>query len=82
MMLNLLKRTCHVRLRMESIDFPKHHNGESTHPLPEDYAMRGVKFAERFFPKDWLGLLHVVAQLDPSRLIQFSAERRRGEVYL
>jgi hypothetical protein len=52
-MLNLLKKTCSVKLRMDSIEFPKQHDGEATHPLPEDYAMRGLYFAEKFFPRDW-----------------------------
>lgn len=39
--------------RFEREDFPRVEKEEAPRPLPEDYAMRGLLWAEDHFPKDW-----------------------------
>ena len=53
MLLNYLLRTCEVPPRIDSKEFPGPEKNESPHPLPEDYAMRGLIYAEDYFPTNW-----------------------------
>ncbi|KAK5663154.1 hypothetical protein OQA88_6571 [Cercophora sp. LCS_1] len=39
--------------RFEGDEFPRAEKEEAPRPLPEDYAMRGLLWAENHFPKDW-----------------------------
>ncbi|XWX00704.1 hypothetical protein V2A60_008725 [Cordyceps javanica] len=39
--------------RMASETFPRPPRNEPLRPLPEDYAMRGLAFSEKYFPPDW-----------------------------
>ncbi|KAI9172344.1 SMG-like protein 1 [Paramyrothecium foliicola] len=52
-MLNFLMQSCEATSRIESPDFPRPPKNEIPRPLPEDYAMRGLIYAEEYFPNDW-----------------------------
>lgn len=53
MMLNYLLKTAKTKPRMDGEQFPGPEKGEAPYPLPEDYAMRGLVYAEDFFPDGW-----------------------------
>ncbi|KAM0253286.1 hypothetical protein ACHAQJ_007382 [Trichoderma viride] len=52
-MLNYLKQSCKSEPRMDSEIFPGAENEDHYRPLPEDYAMRGLIYAEEYFPLKW-----------------------------
>ncbi|ODA83153.1 hypothetical protein RJ55_01663 [Drechmeria coniospora] len=52
-MLNYLLRTSKTTPRIDTDEFPGPEKGEAPRPLPEDYAMRGLLYAEDFFPNGW-----------------------------
>ncbi|KAJ6436628.1 telomerase-binding protein EST1A [Purpureocillium lavendulum] len=53
-MLNYLLNTMKTDPRIDAEEFPgPEKKGEKPVPLPEDYALRGLLFAEDFFPKGW-----------------------------
>ncbi|KPM35382.1 hypothetical protein AK830_g11185 [Neonectria ditissima] len=51
-MLNYLITTCGFEPRMDG-EFPGPQKDEAPRPLPEDYAMRGLTYAEDYHPKGW-----------------------------
>ncbi|KAJ4385105.1 hypothetical protein N0V85_008241 [Neurospora sp. IMI 360204] len=51
--LNLLLRDYSAFERFESNQFPRPENEEVPRPLPEDFAMRGLLWVEKYFPSDW-----------------------------
>ena len=51
-MLNYLLKTSN-KPRIDGEEFPEPERGELPYPLPEDYAMRGLVYAEYFFPEGW-----------------------------
>ncbi|KAL0475282.1 hypothetical protein QR685DRAFT_431429 [Neurospora intermedia] len=51
--LNSLLRDYSAYDRFESDKFPRPENEEVPRPLPEDFAMRGLLWVEKFFPGDW-----------------------------
>ncbi|EAA36515.3 hypothetical protein GE21DRAFT_2118 [Neurospora crassa] len=51
--LNSLLREYSAYDRFESDKFPRLENEEVPRPLPEDFAMRGLLWVEKFFPSDW-----------------------------
>ena len=53
LMLNYLLLSCDFSPRIESDDFPRSEKDELPRPLPEDFAMRGLLYAEDYFPKNW-----------------------------
>ncbi|GJN78678.1 hypothetical protein PLIIFM63780_002187 [Purpureocillium lilacinum] len=52
-MLNYLLKTIKTELRIDTDKLPGPEKGEEPVPLPEDYALRGLLFAEDFFPNGW-----------------------------
>ncbi|KAJ6446896.1 NADH:ubiquinone oxidoreductase subunit [Purpureocillium lavendulum] len=53
-MLNYLLKTTKTEPRIDAEEFPgPEKKGEEPVPLPEDYALRGLLFAEDFFPDGW-----------------------------
>lgn len=52
LMLNYLLRTCDFPPRLDTEQIPGPEKGEA-HPLPEDYAMRGLIYTEDYFPANW-----------------------------
>jgi len=52
-MLNYLLKTIHSKPRIHADTLPGPEKGEDPIPLPEDYALRGLVFAEGFFPTGW-----------------------------
>ncbi|UNI16681.1 hypothetical protein JDV02_003095 [Purpureocillium takamizusanense] len=54
LMLNYLLKTIKKEPRIDTEDFPgQEEKSQEPVPLPEDYALRGLLFAEDFFPKGW-----------------------------
>lgn len=53
MLLNHLLHTCDYPPRIDTTDFPGPEKKEAPHPLPEDYAMRGLVYTEGYFPRNW-----------------------------
>ena len=53
MMLNYQLKTAWTNPRIDSVDFPGPEKGQGPWPLQEDYALRGLVFAEDFFPDGW-----------------------------
>ncbi|KAG5979017.1 hypothetical protein E4U55_005655 [Claviceps digitariae] len=51
--LNYLLKTCESPPRIDTTDFPGPEKQEPPHPLPEDYAMRGLIYTEDYFPQNW-----------------------------
>ncbi|KAK3354701.1 hypothetical protein B0H65DRAFT_483737 [Neurospora tetraspora] len=51
--LNSLLRDYSAYDRFESDQFPRPENEEVPRPLPEDFAMRGLLWVEKYFPSDW-----------------------------
>lgn len=52
-MLNYLNHTCNFEVRMDSEAFPGALKNDSPRPLPEDFKMRGLIYAENLFPDNW-----------------------------
>lgn len=53
-MLNYLLKTIQSKPRIETDAFPgPDKEGEPPYPLPEDYALRGLVYAEDYFPDGW-----------------------------
>jgi hypothetical protein len=53
MMLNTLIGSCQSFSRIESQNFPQPEKGELPRPLPEDYALRGLLWVDKYFPNEW-----------------------------
>jgi len=52
-MLNTLIGTPSHHGRIERQEFPGTEKGDAARPLPEDYAMRGLVWADKYFPAEW-----------------------------
>ncbi|KAK7937584.1 uncharacterized protein PG986_014452 [Apiospora aurea] len=52
MLLNSLLLSYRDYERIQSSDFPRP-NKQSPRPLPEDFALRGLLWADKYFPSDW-----------------------------
>lgn len=54
-MLNTILRECDdkVRERAEDVEFPGPEKGGLPRPLPEDYSMRGLIYADDYFTEGW-----------------------------
>ncbi|RDA95269.1 hypothetical protein CP533_3475 [Ophiocordyceps camponoti-saundersi (nom. inval.)] len=53
-MLNYLLKTMQSKPRIDTEAFPgPEKEGEPPYPLPEDYALRGLLYAEDYFPSGW-----------------------------
>lgn len=58
LMLNEFMQSCvdnEYEPHMHGTDFPGPHKDEELRPLPEDYAMRGLVWADKIFPENWFG---------------------------
>jgi hypothetical protein len=52
-MLNYLYQTCTFEVKMDSEVFPGPQKNESPRPLPEDFKVRGLLYAESLYPDNW-----------------------------
>lgn len=52
LLLNYLLRTSDTQPRLDTEQIPGPEKGEA-HPLPEDYAMRGLVYTTDYFPANW-----------------------------
>lgn len=53
LMLNTLMASYKAYPRIESDEFPQLEKEELRRPLPEDYALRGLLWVDRYFPAEW-----------------------------
>ncbi|KAK8036744.1 hypothetical protein PG994_015241 [Apiospora phragmitis] len=51
-LLNSLLPSCREYERIQSEEFPRP-DKQSPRPLPEDFALRGLLWADKYFPSDW-----------------------------
>ncbi|UNI16683.1 hypothetical protein JDV02_003097 [Purpureocillium takamizusanense] len=71
-MLNSLLGMTVTKPRIDTEEFPgPQKQGEEPVPLPEDHALRGLLFAEHFFPNGWFGN----SRLDETKRYMESASR-------
>ena len=75
--LNHLLETSDFAPRIDTDDFPGPEKTESPHPLPEDYAMRGLLYADKYFPDGWFE--HANVDDDEKYFEQGSTMGRRCE---
>lgn len=76
--LNRLRRMCDFSPRIDTTNFPGPEKSEPPHPLPEDYAMRGLIYTEGYFPPDWFNndKIEVEARyLEPPSIVGKRLER-------
>ncbi|KAH7418735.1 hypothetical protein BKA64DRAFT_590854, partial [Cadophora sp. MPI-SDFR-AT-0126] len=52
-MLNTLLALYSTQARIESTDFPLPIKDDDIRPVPEDFAMRGLLWADGYYPKEW-----------------------------
>ncbi|KAI0534142.1 hypothetical protein GGR58DRAFT_516358 [Xylaria digitata] len=52
LMLNELLRSCNTYDRIRSDEFPRESN-DPPRPVPEDFALKGLLFADQYYPSDW-----------------------------
>ncbi|KAI3534620.1 hypothetical protein CABS02_13201 [Colletotrichum abscissum] len=50
--LNMMMESCSSVQKMESDDLP-HSVSQAVQPLPEDFALRGLLWAEKYYPDEW-----------------------------
>jgi len=53
MMINTLLSSCQSFSRIENERFPQPEKDDPPRPLPEDYAMRGLLWADKYYPSGW-----------------------------
>jgi hypothetical protein len=53
LMLNTLLASCERYSRIEADTFPQLDKEEFRRPLPEDHALRGLPWVDRYFPPEW-----------------------------
>ncbi|KAH6889937.1 hypothetical protein B0T10DRAFT_572113 [Thelonectria olida] len=79
-LLNSLLDAVQSEPRMDGA-FPRPEKDESSRPLPEDYAMRGLTYTESYFPADWFS-----NEIDESEsyleLLSMTEERKERILYL
>ncbi|KAG6040408.1 hypothetical protein E4U41_000652 [Claviceps citrina] len=80
LLLNHVLRTCDSPPRIDTPDhfFPGPEKGEPPHPLPEDYAMRGLVYTAGYFPRGWFEHAHLEADekyLEPPSTVGKRRER-------
>ena len=57
-MMNIFVEKCekaNFEPQLHGKEIPPPHKGETLRRLPEDYAMQGLIWSEKVYPKDWLG---------------------------
>ncbi|KAM7209737.1 EST/SMG-like protein 1 [Naviculisporaceae sp. PSN 640] len=85
-MLNFLMDSVESHSRIESIRFPEHDKGKGgeqlPRPLPEDYAMRGLLWVDRYFPDGWFSNDKIDDDEKYFEVGSMSEERRERVLYL
>lgn len=85
-MLNVLMESFESYSRIESIHFPEPDKGKADEqlfrPLPEDYAMRGLLWVDRYFPEGWFSNDKIDDDEKYFELASMSEERRERILYL
>lgn len=82
MMLNHLLLSCEFVPKVEGTEFPRPEKDETPRPLPEDYAMRGLIYAEDYFPNDWFSNEHVDEDEKYFELASMLNERKERILWL
>ncbi|KAK3330590.1 hypothetical protein B0H66DRAFT_468554 [Apodospora peruviana] len=84
LMLNTLIGTIQNYSRIENIRFPEFEKGkgELPRPLPEDYAMRGLLWVDKYFPNDWFSNDKIDDDEKYFEVASMSEERKERVLYL
>ena len=84
-MLNTLLDSIESYSRIESIRFPEQEKGKGEQfprPLPEDYAMRGLLWVEKYFPDGWFSNDKIDDDEKYFEVASMSEERKERILYL
>ncbi|KAK3687205.1 hypothetical protein B0T22DRAFT_122049 [Podospora appendiculata] len=81
-MLNTFLRSFHSHSRIESQRFPQSENAQVRRPLPEDYAMRGLLWVDKYFPADWFSNDKIDDDEKHFEVASMSEERKERVLYL
>ncbi|KAK3335454.1 hypothetical protein B0T19DRAFT_9206 [Cercophora scortea] len=81
-MLNTFLGSCDSHSRFESQRFPQSENAELQRPLPEDYAMRGLLWVDKYFPSDWFSNDKIDDDEKYFEVASMSEERKERVLYL
>ncbi|KAK3693628.1 hypothetical protein B0T22DRAFT_45602 [Podospora appendiculata] len=81
-MLNTFLGSFHSHSRIESQRFPQSENAEVRRPLPEDYAMRGLLWVDKYFPADWFSNDKIDDDEKYFEVASMSEERKERVLYL
>jgi hypothetical protein len=68
--------------RIQSQEFPGPLNGEAPRPLPEDFAMRGLLWTDRYFPDSWFTAAKVDDDEKYFEVASMTDERRERILWL
>ncbi|KAK4206116.1 hypothetical protein QBC37DRAFT_301453 [Rhypophila decipiens] len=86
LMLNSLMDSIESHSRIESIRFPEHDKGKGgdrlPRPLPEDYAMRGLLWVDKYFPDGWFSNDKIDDDEKYFEVASMREERRERVLYL
>lgn len=80
-MLNYILASGEYRTRMDG-NFPGLEKDEPPRPLPEDYAMRGLTYAEDYHPKEWFVNEKIDEDEKFFELASMAHERKERILYL
>jgi hypothetical protein len=82
LMLNTFLDSYTTYARIEGESFPEAERGDNHRPLPEDYAMRGLLWTDRYFPHDWFTYDLQDDDEKYMELASFYEERKERILYL
>lgn len=80
LMLNTLIASCQSYARIEGGQFPK--NESATRPLPDDYALRGFPWVEKYFPSGWFSNDKIDDDEKYFELLSMTEERKERALWL
>lgn len=82
LMLNTLLRSCQSFPRIESEGFPGSERDEPPRPLPEDYAMRGLLWVDKYYPSGWFSNEKIEDDEKGLEVASMGEERKIRVLYL
>ncbi|CAI6090728.1 unnamed protein product [Clonostachys chloroleuca] len=78
-MLNSILGSCGFEARMDSEEFPGALRNDTPRPLPEDFALRSLVFADKYFPSAWFENCKLEEQIE---LASMDGQRRERLLWL
>ncbi len=80
--LNSVLEALESKPRMERQEFPRPPANEPLRPLPEDYALRGLRYSNNYFPEDWFSSDKLEDDEKMFELPSLADERRQRILWL